>query len=275
MESNIKRITEENYEEIVIETVGYIKALIQSKPDAMMCLPTGNTPTGVYNKLIELFKKGELDFSEVKTFNLDEYVDISPTHPSSFRYYMNETFFNHVNIKKENIHFPPSTLSEGNILEKCQEYDQLIEEAGGFDIALLGIGRNGHIGFNEPTSSIQSGTRIKTLTFETLSDNDIEFEDEEIPDLVVTMGIGTIMKADKVLLMASGINKADAVKNTVEGPISAFCPASSLQLHKKVKIILDEDSSSLLERKSYYKKVYRRTLYVRELLESKGYPTIF
>lgn len=262
-------IIKKNYEELVKEAVTHIKSLIKAKPDAVLCLPTGSTPTGVYKKLIEIYNKKEIDFSGIRTFNLDEYVGIPAAHPSSFRYYMFETFFNHVNIKKENIHFPPSEIGGENIEEQCREYEDLIKGAGGLDMAILGIGRNGHIGFNEPTSSLQSRTRVKTLTGETLRDNDIEFEGDRLPDLAVTMGIATIMAARSVLLLASGENKAAAVKNTIEGPISAFCPATMLQLHPRVKIIIDEEAADYLSRKSYYKKVYERTLYVEQLFTKK------
>jgi len=261
-------IIKDTYEEMVAEVTAEVVRVLRAKPDAVLGLPTGNTPVGMYRELVALHRHGELDLSGVRTFNLDEYVDIAPDHPSSFRYFMQENFFRHVNIPAANIHFPPSDCS--GLQEGCREYEERIRRAGGLDLVILGIGRNGHIGFNEPTSSLASRTRVKTLTEETLADNEIVFSGDRLPDLAVTMGIATIMEAREVILMAYGRKKSPAIKDTVEGPVSAFCPASILQMHPKVKIIIDDAIASDLQRKEYYKKVYNRNCYVKGVWAEKG-----
>jgi glucosamine-6-phosphate deaminase len=255
-------IIKDSYEEMVGEVVAEVARLLARKPDAVLGLPTGNTPVGVYKRLVEMQRHGEIDFTRVRTFNLDEYVDIAADHPSSFRHFMRENFFKHIDIPAANIHFPPSDLAE--IESGCQRYEEQIRAAGGLDLVILGIGRNGHIGFNEPTSSLASRTRIKTLTEETLADNDLTFSGDRLPDLAVTMGMATIMEARSVILMAYGWKKADAISDSVEGPVSAFCPASVLQMHPHAKVIIDDDIASRLKRREYYKKVYQRTCYVRK-----------
>jgi len=259
-------IIKETYKNMIDEAVLIVKNLIKQKPSAVLGLPTGNTPLGIYKKLVQKYGSGVLDFSGITTFNLDEYVEIAEEHPSSFRYYMNKNFFEKVNIKRENIHFPPSRLK--NIEDNCIKYDKKIEDRGGLDLTILGIGRNGHIGFNEPTSSLSSKTRVKTLTEETLDDNDIRFEGDRLPDLSVTMGVGTIMKSKLIVLLASGKKKSKAIKHTIEGSISSFWPASILQQHPKAKIIIDNEASSLLNRKEYYKKVFKRKQYINKKINN-------
>jgi glucosamine-6-phosphate deaminase len=261
-------IIKDNFDFVVEEIAKEIENLIKEKPNAVLGLPTGNTPLKMYSKLIEKGKKGEIDFSNVRTFNLDEYAEIKADDPSSFRYYMFQNFFNHINIKKENIHFPPSELK--NIYENCKKYDKTIENLGGIDLMILGIGRNGHIGFNEPTSSLDSRTRVKTLTEETLKINNIKFEGVKYPDLAVTMGIKTILSSKRIILIAEGEGKAEAIKKTVEEPVGAMWPSSVLQMHEKVKIIIDEKAASKLKLKDYYKRIYSRKVYVDALLKEKN-----
>ncbi len=241
----------DNYQEVCEEVGRRIISLIKAKPDAVLGLATGRTMLGIYEYLVKAYKEGRVDFSLVTTFNLDEYLGVLPTDPLSFHYYMEENFFKHVNIPRENIHIP-SPMPE-DVEEECERYERAIKEAGGIDLQLLGIGRDGHIGFNEPTSSLQSRTRIKTLTEETLRDN---FPEGKGPRFAITMGLGTILEAREIILVASGKSKAEAIAAAVEGPLSASCPASVLQLHPKVKVIIDKEAASLLKRKDYYIWVY-------------------
>ena len=248
-------IIKNDYDEICSEAYQIIFQEWQKKNNIVLGLATGRTPLGVYAKLIDSFKKGELDFSETRAFSLDEYFGLKEDHPQSFAYFMNKNLYHQINIKKENIH-KLQGLPE-DIDEHCRQYETLIKNVGGIDIQILGIGSNGHIGFNEPSSSLASRTRAKTLTEETIEANRHFFNDEEeIPRYCLTMGIGTILEAKTILLLAFGENKAEAVVNSVEGPVTAAFPASSLQLHPDVKIILDEDAASRLTRKDYYRWVY-------------------
>jgi glucosamine-6-phosphate deaminase len=224
---------------------------LRRKPTLVLGLATGSTPLGVYERLVAAHRRQGIDFSRVRTFNLDEYLDLGSDHPQSYRRFMRENLFDHLDIPPENIHFPPA---EGNDLEaRCQEYEDRIAEAGGIDVQLLGIGGNGHIGFNEPTSSLRFRTCIQTLTPKTLKDNSRFFPHGEFqPHLAATMGLGTILDARRILLQASGQGKAEAVRSAIEGPISAFCPASVLQIHPHTLYLLDEDAASLLTMRSYY-----------------------
>lgn len=241
-----------DYDTLSQEAAKIIKDRINKKPDLVLGLATGNTPLGVYKKLIQFYQEGSIDFSRVRTFNLDEYVGLNPKHPQSYHYFMWNNFFSHINIKEENVHIPRGDVKD--LDAHCRWYEQKIREVGGIDLQLLGIGRDGHIGFNEPGSSLGSRTRIKTLAPETIEDNAKFFNKrEEIPRYAITMGIKTITEAKECLLLASGPTKAEAVKNCIEGPISAYVPASFLQLHPRVIIILDEIAAAKLTRKNYYK----------------------
>lgn len=228
-----------------------IAKLIKSKPNAVIGLATGSTPVSMYEKLIAM----NLDWSGITTFNLDEYIGLPKNHSQTYHTFMWENLFNHINIKAENVHIPDGNAKD--IPAFCEAYEKEIEEAGGIDLQVLGIGTDGHIGFNEPTSSLASRTRIKTLTERTVQDNARFFDSaEEVPRHVITMGIGTIMEARENLLLAFGDNKADAIAAAVEGPISSINPASVLQMHPTVKVILDEPAASKLERADYYKWVF-------------------
>lgn len=224
------------------------------KPDLVLGLATGSTPLSVYRRLARAHAERGADFSRVRTFNLDEYIDLPETHPQSYRHFMRENFFRHVNIRPENVRFPPSEGSD--LARRCREFEDAIRSAGGVDIQILGIGANGHIGFNEPTSSLASRTRVKTLTERTLRDNARFYgPGERPPELAATMGIGTILEARRILIQAFGPDKRDAVRAAIEGPVSAFCPASALQLHESVWFYLDEDSASGLSLRAYYERV--------------------
>ncbi len=211
-------------------------------------LATGSTPLPLYKELIRMHKQQGLDFSTVITFNLDEYVGLQPTHDQSYRYFMNENLFDHVNVNPKATHVPDGTITDLEQVEEfCVKYEEMIADVGGIDYQVLGIGGNGHIGFNEPGSSLGSLTRIKTLTTETRKDNARFFKSmDEVPQYAITMGIGTIMNARKVVLLANGEGKADAVKAALEGPVTAMCPASALQLHRFATYVIDEAAASRL-----------------------------
>ena len=224
---------------------------IQQENGVVLGLATGSTPLAVYQQLVAL----KLNWRKVTTFNLDEYVDISPQHPQSYHSFMWENLFRHVNIPAKNVHIPDGLAKD--IPKSCAIYEKQIRGAGGIDLQLLGIGTDGHIGFNEPTSSLSSRTRIKTLTPQTRKDNARFFGSEEkVPHHVITMGIGTILEARHCVLLAFGKNKARAIAEAVEGPITSMNPASALQQHPKVTVFLDEDSASGLKLKEYYRWVY-------------------
>lgn len=232
-----------------------IAELIRDKNDCVLGLATGSTPVKLYRELIRMHSEEDLDFKRVTTFNLDEYIGLGPDHPSSYNVFMNENLFDHVNIPKHRIHIPDGLAPE--IPAHCKQYEGAIKAAGGIDLQVLGIGSDGHVGFNEPTSSLASRTRIKTLTEQTVKDNIQYFDEgEEVPHHVITMGVGTIMEARSNLLFAFGEGKADAIADTVEGPITSMVPASVLQMHPSAKIIIDEAAASKLKKIDYYKWVY-------------------
>jgi len=228
-----------------------IAGILKQKPDAVLGLATGSTPLPLYQALIAM----DLDWSRVTTFNLDEYIGLPREHPQSYHSFMWENLFRHINIARDKVHIPDGNASD--IPQFCQEYEQRIRSAGGIDLQLLGIGSDGHIGFNEPSSSLASRTRIKTLTQQTCRDNARFFGSEEaVPRHVITMGIGTIMEARMNLLLAFGSNKSNAIAEAVEGPVTAMNPASILQLHPVAKVCLDDPAASLLKKADYYRWVY-------------------
>lgn len=198
-----------------------------------------------------MHKEQFLDFGQVITFNLDEYVGLPVTHPQSYHHFMHENFFQHVNIPKQNIYIPSGTTS--NYRAFCEWYERRIEECGGIDVQILGIGSDGHIAFNEPTSSLTSRTRLKTLAKPTIDDNARFFEKrEDVPIYAITMGVGTILESRLALLVATGKNKAAAIAAAVEGPVTCVNTASALQLHPRAKFYLDEDAASSLQMIEYY-----------------------
>lgn len=228
-----------------------IAGLLRDKPGAVIGLATGSTPLPLYKRLIEM----KLDWSEATTFNLDEYIGLPSEHPQSYHSFMWENLFRHTNIRKEHVHIPDGNTKD--IPRFCKEYEENIQNAGGIDLQVLGIGTDGHIGFNEPTSSLASRTRIKTLTQQTIADNARFFGSaEQVPRHVITMGIGTIMEARQNLLLAFGESKAHAVAEAVEGPVTSINPASILQMHPVAKMCLDEGAASQLKRIDYYRWVY-------------------
>lgn len=239
---------------------------IKQKPDSVLGLATGSTPVALYKELIAAYKSGQVSFKQASSFNLDEYLGLPSTHPQSYRYFMNQQLFDHIDIEKNHTNVPPGDAQDP--FSACEIYEAAIKQKGGIDIQLLGIGRNGHIGFNEPSSSLMSRTRVKTLTRATIDDNARFFgPDEYQPHLSITMGIGTILESKKVVLLATGENKAEAIKATVEGPLTAAVPASALQLHEQVVLVIDEGAASQLSDVDFYKHI---ELENQKLLERLG-----
>ncbi len=235
-----------NYEDLSVKAANIMAAQITLKPDSVLGLATGSTPEGLYANLIKKYEAGELDFSKIKTVNLDEYKGLTRDHDQSYYYFMNDKLFNHVNIDKANTNVPDGTKEDGE--SECARYEALIDSLGGTDIQLLGIGGNGHIGFNEPDDSFIRDTHCVKLTDSTIEANSRFFASkDDVPKYAYTMGIGSIMKAKKILLVASGKGKAQAIYDTVCGPIAPSCPASVLQLHPDVVIVADEDALSLIK----------------------------
>ena len=244
-------IITEDYNAMSKRGAEVITTLVTARPRCILGLATGSTPVGTYRELARRHMDEGLNFSEVTTFNLDEYLGLAPAHPQSYHHFMEENLFKHVNIDPGRVHIPDGLAKDFNA--ECRDYETLIQESGGIDLQLLGLGRDGHIGFNEPSSSLGSRTRIKTLAPETIEDNSRFFESlDEVPRFAITMGVGTIMEAREILLLASGRSKAEALRATIEGPISAEFTASVLQLHPRVMIVTDREAASLLKRKDYY-----------------------
>jgi glucosamine-6-phosphate deaminase len=239
------------YEEMSRAAAQIVADVLNAKPNAVLGMATGSTPLGLYQELVRMHREEGLDFSQVRTFNLDEYVGLRPNHPQSYHYFMYENFFKHVNIAPGNFYIPSGTTS--NYQSFCPWYERRIEECGGIDVQILGIGSDGHIAFNEPGSSLSSRTRLKTLARSTIEDNARFFERaEDVPIYAITMGVGTILEARQLLLLASGQNKAEAVAAMVEGPVTAMTTASALQLHPVAKVFLDDSAAGKLKMRDYY-----------------------
>ncbi|MDO5528539.1 MAG: glucosamine-6-phosphate deaminase [Paracoccus sp. (in: a-proteobacteria)] len=233
--------------EIIAET-------LREKPDAVLGLATGGTMIPLYEALRARHEDG-LSFAKARSFNLDEYIGLAPDHPASYHRYMREALFDHIDIDPARAHLPRGDAPDA--AAEAEAYEALITDAGGIDLQLLGLGRNGHIGFNEPTSSLTSRTRVKTLTESTRKANRGYFDDEaQVPRFAITMGVGTITEARHCLLIATGAAKAAAAAAMIEGPISAACPASILQMHRRATIVLDRDAASELKLSGYYEHVH-------------------
>ena len=258
-----------NYEEMSKAAAHEVAQLLNTKPNAVLGLATGSTPVGMYQELVRMHKQEGLDFSQVTTFNLDEYVGLSPTHDQSYHYFMNENLFKHINIPPQNIHIPSGTTR--NHLAFCEWYERRIKECGGIDLQVLGIGSDGHIAFNEPGSSLGSRTRIKTLAKQTIDDNARSFfkHREDVPIYAITMGVGTILEATLIILLATGSVKADIVAAAVEGPVTASVTASVLQLHRDVIYILDEEAAAGLKRRDYYRWIQENKHQVNEVISKQ------
>ena len=241
------------------EAARIVAAAVRAKPTLVLGLATGSTPVGMYHELVRLHTEDGLDFAKVTTFNLDEYLGLAAEHEQSYHYYMNEHLFRHINIPPKNVHIPDGQVP-GGYESYCESYERQIQAAGGIDLQVLGIGKNGHIGFNEPASSLASKTRVKTLTKETIADNRRLFKPEDtMPTCAITMGIGTILQARRLLLLASGKGKDRAVAKAVEGPITASATASVLQIHPDATVVLDQAAASRLRNRTYYQRVLKMT----------------
>jgi len=241
-------IIKESYEQMSTLGAEIVARVVRNKPRAVIGLATGSTPLGVYKELIRMHKDEGLSFSQIVTFNLDEYIGLPPEHPQSYRCFINQNLLDHIDIRKENTYLPDGMAE--NIELACVEYEKKIEEAGGTDLQILGIGSNGHIAFNEPGSSLASRTRIEILSEETIQDNARFFpRREDVPRYAITMGIGTIMDARELLLLANGGEKAEAVARMIEGPITAMVPATIVQLHRKTTVIIERAAAGKLSRR--------------------------
>jgi len=251
-------IITDDYAELSREAARIIANAMRKKPDLRLGLATGDTQQGMYGELVRMHREAGLDFSRVVTFNLDEYIGLPAGHPQSFRSAMRKSLFDHVSIPVSHIHIPDGTLHgtpRNNFDEVCEQYEAEIRRAGGIDLQIVGIGKDGHIGFNEPTSSLASRTRPKTLMQQTIEDNRHNFPPgEEPPAVAITMGIGTILEARRILLLASGTAKAKAVALAVEGPLTASVSASALQMHRDVTALVDREAAANLQHKDYYRK---------------------
>lgn len=242
----MKLIITENYDELSKRASKIIADEITRKTNAVLGLATGSTPIGTYKELVRLHKEQNLDFSKLVTFNLDEYYGLTPDNPQSYHYFMHENLFDHVNVDPKNIHIPDGTATD--IESYCKQYDEEIEKYGGIDLQLLGIGPNGHIGFNEPDEKLMLNTHITDLTEETIKANSRFFDSiDEVPKKAITMGIGSIMRAKKILLLANGKGKAEIMAQLLnESVVSTKIPASLLMLHPDVTIIIDKEAAELV-----------------------------
>ena len=229
----------DNYEKMSYEAARILASQVILKPKSVLGLATGSTPLGMYDCLADMYKNGELDFSEVVTFNLDEYYPIAHENDQSYHYFMNENFFSKINVNKDNIHIPDG--STDNPEAECESYEKEIDKFGGIDLQILGIGQNGHIGFNEPAPVLEPATHVTDLTQNTIEANSRFFDSIDlVPTKALTMGIGSIMKARKILLLASGENKKEIVKKLLSTGIDTNIPATMLKAHADVVLICDK-----------------------------------
>jgi glucosamine-6-phosphate deaminase len=244
----LKIIEVANYEEMSKEAAKIIVDKVKEKPNAVLGLATGGTPEGAYNYLIKNYQKSQLSYAKVHTVNLDEYIGLEKNHPQSYTYYMNEHLFKHINLPKEQTHFPSATSNTDQ--KDGEKYEQLIESLGGIDLQILGIGENGHIGFNEPGTSFSSKTSVVELTVSTRKANARYFNQmEEVPTHAISMGISTIMKSEEIILLVSGKKKAFILHRLLTEEISKELPASILKNHPNVTIIADQEALSIMKEK--------------------------
>lgn len=243
---NVKVVIKPTSDEMSRAAARIFADRIRKKPNIVLGLATGSTPVKMYKELIRMHKEEGLDFSKVLTFNLDEYLGLSGDHDQSYRYFMNDNLFNHINIKKENTRVLNGKAKDP--AKECKQFEEAIRKAGGIDIQLLGIGGNGHIAFNEPGSAKNSRTRVVDLDERTIQDNSRFFKSaNEVPRQALSMGIGTIMEAKEIVLIADKASKAEAVSKSVEGPVTERVPASLLREHQNVTFVVDKDAAGLLK----------------------------
>lgn len=241
----MKILVVDNYAEMSRAAADIFGEVIKENPTCVLGLATGDTPIGLYDCLIDDYKTGKLDFAGVRTVNLDEYYPISPDNDQSYRYFMNEKLFDSINIDKNNTMVPDGLAKDAN--KFCREYEEMIDSLGGIDVQVLGVGRNGHVGFNEPEDGLYPYTHLTDLTANTIEANSRFFASEaDVPKQALTMGMSSIFKARKIVVMASGKGKAEAVKTMLGGRITTSCPATLLALHNDVVLICDKDAYSLV-----------------------------
>jgi glucosamine-6-phosphate deaminase len=246
-----------SYEELSKAAAAVVADLVSHKPNAVLGFATGSSPVGLYQELARLHHKEGLDFSKVTTFNLDEYVGLAGDHPQSYRRFMNENLFNHINVPAQNTHVPSGTATNPKAF--CEWYEKQIRDAGGIDLQVLGIGSDGHVAFNEPGSSLGSRTRMVTLTEQTIDDNARFFEKKaDVPRHAISMGVGTILEARKLLMVVNGENKAPALAAAIEGPITSMITASALQLHPDAIVFVDEEAAAQLKMRDYYQWIQKQ-----------------
>lgn len=247
----MKIVVAENYQELSKLAARIIAEAVQSKPDGVLGLATGSTPLGTYQELIRIHHEEGLDFSRIVTFNLDEYYGLHSLHPQSYGYFMRENLFKHINIDLKNTHIPNGTPED--LEAECRAYDELLTAHGGIDLQLLGIGENGHVGFNEPSANLNVYTHLVQLKEETIRANSRFFSSlKEVPTQAITMGLGGILKAKKILLLAAGKAKAPVIAKLLEGKLSTQVPASILQVHPQVVVIVDQEIGHELKLKKHY-----------------------
>ena len=235
----------ESYADMSRKAANILSAQVILKPDTVMGLATGSSPVGTYQQLIEWYKKGDLDFAQVRTVNLDEYAGLAPEHSQSYRRFMQENFFDHINIPRENTHVPNGLAPD--LEAECRRYNQVIQSLGGIDIQLLGMGHNGHIGFNEPGQAFELETHVVDLTDNTIEANARFFASrDEVPRHAITMGIKSIMQAQRIVMVVSGADKADIVRAAFAGPVVPQVPASILQMHPNFILVGDKAALSKL-----------------------------
>lgn len=235
----------DDYEQLSYWAARVVLSQVTLQSNSVLGLATGSTPEGMYQRLVDMYQQGKVDFSEVTTFALDEYLGLSPDHPQSYQYYLYNNFFNHINLPPENINLPPGDTTDPEMA--CQNYEQAIASAGGIDLQVVGIGVNGHIGFNEPASSLNTDTHIVDLAEETIQANSRFFDNiDEVPRQAITMGMGSIMGAKRIVMLANGKNKAAAVRDSFSGKVTTEVPASFLQLHREFILLLDKEAASML-----------------------------
>jgi len=245
------------YQEMSRAAAQAVARVMYAKPNAVLGMATGSTPQGLYQELVRMHREEGLDFSQVTTFNLDEYVGLPVSHNQSYHYFMHENFFRHVNIPPQNIYIPSGTTN--NYHAFCAWFEKRINDCGGIDIQILGIGSDGHIAFNEPGSSLTSRTRLKTLARQTIEDNARFFHRiEDVPIYAITMGVGTILEARELILLANSEKKADAVAQAVEGPVTSMITASALQMHPRATVFVDEPAASKLKMRDYYEWIQQK-----------------
>jgi len=244
-------IIEKDKEAMAKRGAQFVANVVRNKPDAVLGLATGSTPLPLYQELIRMHQEEDLDFSRVTTFNLDEYYGLGPSHDQSYRYFMQENLFKGLNVLPSHINVPNGTAPD--VQAACARYEEMIKQAGGIDIQVLGIGGDGHVAFNEPGSSLASRTRLVALDEQTIQDNSRFFhKPEDVPRFAITMGVGTVLEARQCLMLANGAKKAEVLAKAVEGPITSQITASALQLHPNTIVIVDEEAAGKLARKAFY-----------------------